>query len=76
MSYNINKGETNTELVEKFMENYTPLNQAFLINAVSQYAENVVKQKDELLKQEDSAINMEAWIKCAEDWLQCCEDRK
>jgi hypothetical protein len=76
MAYNIKKGETNTTLVEKFMEMGSPLNQAFLIDAVSKQAQLVVNNKEELLKQPDQFVSMKAWVKCAEDWLKCQEDRR
>lgn len=74
--YGIKKGETNTKLVKKYMDNGHPLNQAFLIQALTEHAQNVVEQKEQLLKQENTIVSMEAWVKCAEDWLKCYNDRR
>ena len=76
MAYQVKRGDTNVELVNKFMENASPLNQAFLIQAVGQLAAKVVEQKEELLKQENSFVSMPAWIKCAEDWIACEKERE
>lgn len=76
MAYNIKKNETNTSLVQRYLEYGHAMNQAFLIEAVSQHAELVVKNKEAFLKEKNQAISHAAWVKCAEDWLQCLEDRR
>lgn len=52
----------------------SPLNQAFLVNAVDQMAEGVVASKEDVLRDmAGSIISGEAWVRCAEQWIA---DRK
>ncbi len=76
MAYNIKKDDTNVELVTTYMEFGSPINQCFVIDALTKQAQLVIENKEELLKQPQSFINMEVWIKSAEDWLECIKKRK
>lgn len=62
---------TNTELVVDFMEFGSPLNQVFVIDAISKLARIVVDQQDQLrVQMQDGFVEPEAWIKCAKDWIE------
>lgn len=63
---------TNVDLVNNYMEFGSPLNQAFLIQAVTTFANVVIREKEKLIakdKKKPLVINPHAWVKCAEDWL-------
>ena len=76
MAYNIKKGEINDSFVQKYLKNGSAINHGFLFDAVTQHAQKVVEQEEELLKEERQRGLMEAYIQSAKDWLQCIEDRK
>ncbi len=83
MDFIIKRGDTNVELVTKYMEFGSPLNQAFVIEALSRYANQLIEQKDEIIAQQEkdekegkfSMINMAAWVQCAEHWKKSCDRR-
>ncbi len=75
-NYNVKLNETNTKLVEKFMEWGSPLNQAFVIDAISKLAERIVSNEADVLKQmENNFVSGPAWVQCAKDWQKCHSDR-
>lgn len=66
---------TNTELIEKFMEWGSPLNQVFVMEALNRYANLVIEEQDELRKSMvDHLIHPEAWIKCAKDFRKLYDE--
>jgi hypothetical protein len=61
---------TNTELVMQYMEFGSPLNQAFVIEALTRYAKKTARNADAVRdSMKGSFIHPDSWIKCAEDWL-------
>lgn len=65
---------SNTELVTEFMEFGSPLNQAFVMEAITRYANLVIEQQDELRESmKDGFVHPEAWIKCAKDFNKLYE---
>jgi len=63
------KRQTNVEMVNEFMECGSPMNQVFLIEAVSFYSKHVKEQAMEIRENmKGSFINPDAWIMCAHDW--------
>lgn len=60
---------SNLQKVRTYM-NLGPLHQAFVIEAVFRYAEQIVKDKNRLLENKDSLIAPEVWIDCADSWLK------
>lgn len=76
MNYGIKEHDTNVELVTKYMEWGSPMNQLFVIDALRKHAELVVEKQDELREtMKDSFIHPEAWIQSAKDWIQCHDIR-
>lgn len=63
-----NKTNINIQRITQYM-NAHPLNQAFVMEAVSRYASSVVANKDEMLKlMADTFIDGKAWVSSAESW--------
>lgn len=63
------RNKTNAEIVADFMEGGSPMNQAFVMEAISLYATQVKeKAADIRANMKDSFINPDAWIACAHDW--------
>jgi hypothetical protein len=76
MNYGINTNDSNIELITKFLEFGSPMNQIFVIEAISRYAKLVIDQQDELrVSMKDHLIHPEAWIQSAKDFLECSEKR-
>lgn len=70
--------ETNVQRVTRYMEINAcgPLAQAFVIEAINKYAEQVLVNKAKLRKQmENHMVHPDAWIGCAEEWLKTAPGR-
>ena len=64
------KQKTNVQIVEMFMTEGTPMNQMFVIEAVNRYAEQLIKNKEQVIKEMDSSwVNGRSWVGCAEQWI-------
>lgn len=62
--------ETNVERINKYITYGSPMNQLFVIDAVSKLAELVVKDENVVREQmKDGCVNPEAWIAAAKEWL-------
>ena len=58
--------KTNSERLDDFLSYGSPMNQAFLIEAVCRYADEILSDEAEVRKQmEDSFISPESWISAA-----------
>ena len=58
----------NIKLIKEYMDG-SPLNQAFVISAITQYAKGILKDPDQVREQMGNhIIHADAWIGCAEDW--------
>lgn len=76
MNYGIKKHDSNVELITKFMEFGSPMNQMFVIEAINRYAKMVIDQQDELrVSMKDHMIHPEAWIQSAKDFVECSKIR-
>ena len=65
-----NKPKTNVEIVEMFMTHGSPMNQMFVIEAINRYAEQLIKNKEQVIKEMNSSwINGQSWVGCAEQWI-------
>ena len=61
---------TNTQRILKFMNEH-PLNQAFVMEAVSRYAVAVAADKVRLVESmRNSPVSGEAWVDSAESWVE------
>lgn len=61
--------KTNIEVITEFMTYGSPLQQAFVIEALSRYANEVVEKADSIRESmKNSFIHPDAWIGCAEAW--------
>ena len=55
----------------------SPMNQAFLLEALRRYAKEVVENKEALREaMKNSMIHPDAWISSAESWLSLESSRK
>ena len=64
------KQKTNVQIVEMFMTEGTPMNQMFVIEAINRYAEQLIKNKEQVIKEMDSGwVNGQSWVGCAEQWI-------
>ena len=71
----MNKPTNNVEMLTQFMEYGSPLNQLFVIDALTKQAQYLVDNEEEALKQmEGSFVNGTAWVKCAKDFLKQSEE--
>jgi hypothetical protein len=71
----MNKPTNNVEMLTQFMEHGSPLNQIFVIDAVTKLAKLVVDNEEETLKHmEGGFVNGPAWVKCAKDFLKQSEE--
>ena len=64
---------TNMERITEFMEFGSPLNQAFVMDAVTRIAERILADPDAMKAAMEkngshNFINPDAWIQCAEQW--------
>ena len=76
MNYGIKAHDTNEKLVSKYMKWGSPMNQMFLIDAISKQAAQIVEDPEEVKKQfresgTDWWLNPDAWIQSARDWIEC-----
>lgn len=63
--------KTNVEAVTEYMKLFSPMNQVFVIDAVTKMAEQVVKNEDEVRKaMQGSIVHPDAWIGAAKQWLE------
>jgi hypothetical protein len=63
------ENKTNTQRVTEYMDFGSPLKQAFVIEAISRYANEVVKNQKEIHSgMKHSFVSPDAWIACAKDW--------
>lgn len=67
----------NLELVTGYMTCGSPMNQAFAIEAIRQYAEFYTQNEEKARASwpERSMISFDCWLQCAKDWLECQEKR-
>lgn len=64
------KRKTNIQIVTSFMNEH-PLNQAFVMEALSRYAKSVTSNKTALIESmKDGFISGEAWVASAESWVE------
>jgi hypothetical protein len=73
----MNKQQTNEEFVSDLM-NYSPVGalcQAFIIEAIRNYSENVMKIPDDSPQWENSFISLSAWKKQAEYNIKKIDER-
>ena len=64
------KYKTNVEKVTEYMEFGSGMNQAFVMEAISRYSQQIWQNKDQVIKQMDNSfIHGEVWVQCAKDWL-------
>ena len=61
---------SNVERVTHYMEFSSPLNQAFVIEALTHYARRVVTQQDRIRRgMQGGFVSGDAWIQCATEWI-------
>ena len=61
--------KTNLQKITEYMEFGNPLRQAFVIEACSRYADQLLKDMTATRKaMADSFINPNAWLDCAQQW--------
>ena len=64
------KRKSNVEVISMFMTQGSPMNQAFVIEAINRYAEQLIKNKEQVIKEMNSGwVNGEVWVGCAEQWI-------
>ena len=62
-----NKHLTNVQLVKKIMETGSPMNQLFVIDALTKWSNHIVENKEQTLQAlEGTMIYGPAWIEAAE----------
>ena len=70
------KHKTNIRIVTDYMNEH-PLNQAFVMEALSRYAKSVTANKATLIEQmKDGFISGEAWVASAEAWVETDNNNK
>ena len=58
---------TNVQLVKKIMETGSPMNQLFVLDALTKWSDHIIENKEETLKQmENTMIYGPAWVESAE----------
>lgn len=72
--FNTTKRKTNIERITEYMES-NPLNQAFVMSAVSKMSEHCISNFSETKKAMEkngsaSLISPEAWLQCAKDFKE------
>lgn len=71
----MSKPTNNIEMVHHFMNYGSPLNQIFVIDALTKQAQHLVDNEEEVLKQmEGSFVHGPAWVQCAKDFLKQSEE--
>jgi hypothetical protein len=69
------KPTNNVEFLTNFMEWGSPMNQMFVIDAVSKLAKSVVDNEASVLKSmENNFIHGPAWVQCAKDFVKQSEE--
>ena len=76
--------KSNEGLVQEYMTFGSPLNQAFLMEAVIRYAKEVYEDREQLLEEEKRMekegkiplVSYPAWIQCAKDWIDLYNDNR
>lgn len=69
------KPTTNTEFLTQFMEWGSPMNQMFVIDAISKQAQAVVdNEQDVLERMKGSMFHGPAWVQCAKDFLKQADE--
>lgn len=64
------KRKTNIQIVTSYMNEH-PLNQAFVMEALSRYAASITANKSTLIEQmKDGFVSGEAWVASAESWVE------
>lgn len=64
------------QLVQEYMEFSSPMNQLFLINAVTIAAEHVIAHQEAIHKNmENHIIHPTAWIAAAYEWQKAVKER-
>ena len=70
------RSNTNVQRITKFMNDH-PLNQAFVLEALGRYANNVSANKATLIEQmKTSMISGEAWVASADAWIAIASEMK
>ena len=65
------KPENNSEFIQQFMNYGSPMNQMFVIDAITKCAKAVVENEEEVLEQmEGGFVHGPAWVQCAKDFLK------
>lgn len=63
------KNKSTVAKITEYMELGHPLNQAFVIEAVSRYAKQITDNKEQVRQDmANTFINGDAWVQCAEQW--------
>lgn len=61
--------KTNVEKVTDFMNYGNPLKQAFVMEAIGRYADQLLKDEAKtLVAFQDTFVSGPAWIECAKQW--------
>lgn len=67
--------KTNVDLVSDFMNFGSPMNQMFVIDALSKHAHYIVDNEEGVLKaMEGSFVDGPSWVRCAKDFLKKSEE--
>jgi hypothetical protein len=60
-----------SQKLEKYLNQYSPLHQVFLVDALLKVSKAVVTHQEEMKESmKDHPVHPEAWIKCAQDALE------
>jgi hypothetical protein len=72
---NTGKRKSNVEIITEFIEFGSPLNQAFVIEAVNRYAKELLENEAAYMRaMEGHIIHPSAWLGCARDWQKANKD--
>ena len=59
---------TNEQKISQFFKG-SPLNQAFVMEAIGRYTEHCQKNRAEMVKaMANTFVSGEAWLRCADEW--------
>jgi hypothetical protein len=65
------KNKTNVQIVTSYMNTGSPLNQVFVIEAITKYAEQVRNQRLTVIdSMKNTFVSGEAWVQCADEWAK------
>jgi len=57
--------------IERYLNQYSPLHQIFLVDALIKVSKAVVEHQEEMKQNmKEHIVTLEAWIKCAQDALE------